>query len=174
MRITDSPSTVRPGLVLLVTSAAAFVAGLDLFIVVAAVVVFLRLFNVSPWTPWILDMHTYWATGAGVSYVHSNPYVIGAYLYAPVFAQAIAPLTLLPWPWFAALSTGVLGTLCFAPFEQSWICWIALTPLLDATGAYHRDIARQMEASHVHFTTPMMHHSRYFSGAFVHRSIALW
>ncbi len=36
------------------------------------------------------------------------------------------------WPWFAALSTGVLGTLCFAPFEQSWICWIALTPLLTA------------------------------------------
>jgi arsenite-transporting ATPase len=28
--------------------------------------------------------------------------------------------------------------------------------LLDATGAYHRDIARQMEASKMHFTTPMM------------------
>jgi apolipoprotein N-acyltransferase len=31
----------------------------------------------------------------------------------------------------AALS-GVLVTLCFAPFEQTWICWIALTPLLGA------------------------------------------
>ena len=28
--------------------------------------------------------------------------------------------------------------------------------LLDATGAYHRDIARQMEGSNLHFTTPMM------------------
>ncbi|MDD2925460.1 arsenical pump-driving ATPase [Rhodoferax sp.] len=28
--------------------------------------------------------------------------------------------------------------------------------LLDATGAYHRDIARQMAARHTHFTTPMM------------------
>jgi arsenite-transporting ATPase len=28
--------------------------------------------------------------------------------------------------------------------------------LLDATGAYHRDIARQMAASYLHFTTPMM------------------
>lgn len=28
--------------------------------------------------------------------------------------------------------------------------------LLDATGAYHRDIARQMEGSQMHFTTPMM------------------
>lgn len=28
--------------------------------------------------------------------------------------------------------------------------------LLDATGAYHRDITRQMNASDIHFTTPMM------------------
>lgn len=28
--------------------------------------------------------------------------------------------------------------------------------LLDATGAYHRDIARQMSGSNVHYTTPMM------------------
>src|ERR1041385_4690620 len=77
--------------------------GLDLFMVVAAVVVVLRLFNETPWTPWVLDMHTYWATGAGVSYAHSNPYVIGAYLYAPAFAQVLYPLTTLPWPWFAAL-----------------------------------------------------------------------
>ena len=39
---------------------------------------------------------------------------------------------LLLWPWLAALSTGVLATLCFAPFEQTWLCWIALTPLLTA------------------------------------------
>ena len=26
----------------------------------------------------------------------------------------------------------MLTTLCFAPFEQTWICWIALTPLLTA------------------------------------------
>ncbi len=103
--------------------------GLDLFIVVAAVVVFLRLFNVSPWTPWILDMHTYWATGAGVSYVHSDPYVIGAYLYAPVFAQAIAPLTLLPWPWFAALWTAAIAS------ALVWLTGRWAFPMLLFTGA---------------------------------------
>ena len=36
------------------------------------------------------------------------------------------------WPWLAAVLTGVLTTLCFAPFEQTWVCWIALTPLLAA------------------------------------------
>jgi arsenite-transporting ATPase len=28
--------------------------------------------------------------------------------------------------------------------------------LLDATGAYHREVARQMDKAHLHYTTPMM------------------
>lgn len=81
--------------------------GPDLFVVTAAVLVFLRLANVQPWTFWALDMHTYWATGVGYDYARSNPYEIGAYLYSPAFAQAISPLTQLPWPWFAALWTAL-------------------------------------------------------------------
>jgi len=36
------------------------------------------------------------------------------------------------WPWLAAISTGFLCAGCFAPFNQWWLCWIALTPLLAA------------------------------------------
>jgi apolipoprotein N-acyltransferase len=36
------------------------------------------------------------------------------------------------WPWLAAIGTGLLYTACFAPFNQSWLCWFALTPLLAA------------------------------------------
>jgi apolipoprotein N-acyltransferase len=36
------------------------------------------------------------------------------------------------WPWLAAISTGVLYAACFPPFDYSWLCWIALTPLLAA------------------------------------------
>ena len=36
------------------------------------------------------------------------------------------------WPWLASVLTGVLAVICFAPFEQTWVCWIALTPLLAA------------------------------------------
>jgi hypothetical protein len=83
--------------------------GLDLFIVVAVVLITLRLFDTYPWTSWFVDMHTYWATGAGFSYATSNPYVVGAYLYAPVFAQGLWPITsTLPWPWFAALWTAAI------------------------------------------------------------------
>ncbi len=34
------------------------------------------------------------------------------------------------WPWLAALATGFLYAACFPPFDQAWLCWIALTPLL--------------------------------------------
>jgi apolipoprotein N-acyltransferase len=36
------------------------------------------------------------------------------------------------WPWLAAAFSGGLLTLCFAPFDQSWLVWIALAPLLAA------------------------------------------
>lgn len=36
------------------------------------------------------------------------------------------------WPWLAAASSGVLLSLCFAPFDQGWLVWIALAPLLAA------------------------------------------
>jgi apolipoprotein N-acyltransferase len=36
------------------------------------------------------------------------------------------------WPWAAAALSGVLLILCFPPWNQGWLCWIALTPLLSA------------------------------------------
>jgi len=36
------------------------------------------------------------------------------------------------WPWLAAIASGVLSTACFPPFDQSWFCWVALTPLITA------------------------------------------
>ena len=36
------------------------------------------------------------------------------------------------WPWLAAICSGLLCTACFPPFNLSWLCWIALTPLMTA------------------------------------------
>ena len=36
------------------------------------------------------------------------------------------------WPWLAAICSGLLYTGCFAPFNFTWLCWIALTPLIVA------------------------------------------
>ena len=36
------------------------------------------------------------------------------------------------WPWLAAVASGLLVAACFAPFNQDWLAWIALTPLIAA------------------------------------------
>ena len=36
------------------------------------------------------------------------------------------------WPWLASAASGLLGAGCFPPFNQSWLCWIGLTPLIVA------------------------------------------
>jgi apolipoprotein N-acyltransferase len=42
------------------------------------------------------------------------------------------PKLLRLWPWLAAICSGLLYTGCFAPFNFTWLCWIALTPLIAA------------------------------------------
>lgn len=42
------------------------------------------------------------------------------------------PQLLRLWPWLAAIATGLLCVACFAPFNQTWLCWVALTPLISA------------------------------------------
>ena len=55
--------------------------------------------------------------------------MIGAYLYAPAFAQAISPLTWLPWPWFAALWTAAIAA------AYIWLVGRWAFPLLLLTAA---------------------------------------
>jgi len=47
------------------------------------------------------------------------------------------------WPWLAAIATGLLCTACFPPFDQSWLCWIALTPLIAAVWFSGRNSRRR-------------------------------
>jgi apolipoprotein N-acyltransferase len=42
------------------------------------------------------------------------------------------PKVLPIWPWLAAIASGLLYTGCFAPFNFTWLCWIALAPLIAA------------------------------------------
>ncbi len=82
--------------------------GMDAILVAGAVFVFLRLANVFPWTLPAIDMHAYWESRDAIDYSAYSPFVIGAYLYSPAFAHAIAPLTALNWPTFAGLWTAII------------------------------------------------------------------
>lgn len=105
----------------------------DAFLVLGGVLVVLRLLNVYPWTLPILDLHTYWQSRDIINYAAYNPFLIGAYLYAPAFAQAISPLTALPWPLFAGAWTAILVIACL------WLTGRWALPLL-LTGAVALDL----------------------------------
>ena len=53
------------------------------------------------------------------------------------------PIVKKVWPWLGAASTGSLLALCFPPFDQSWLCWIALTPLIAAVWFSNENSARR-------------------------------
>ena len=40
------------------------------------------------------------------------------------------------WPWLAAPLSGGLLVFCLAPWNQEWLCWLALTPLIAAVWFY--------------------------------------
>jgi hypothetical protein len=78
----------------------------DGFLLLSIAFVGFRLFQIEPWDDSV-DAYAYWATGDGDLYGEALSGQIGAYLYSPAFAHALWPLTLLPWPVFAALWTGL-------------------------------------------------------------------
>jgi hypothetical protein len=80
----------------------------DIVLVTGAVLVLFRLLNLFPWNLPILDFHAYWESRDVINYGAYGPFVIGAFLYSPAFAQLIAPLTALPWQVYAAVWTVLL------------------------------------------------------------------
>jgi hypothetical protein len=78
----------------------------DGYLILAIVFVGLRLFAIDPWADSV-DAFAYWTTRDGDFYHAAQTGQIGAYLYSPAFAQALAPLVVLPIAWFTALWTAV-------------------------------------------------------------------
>jgi hypothetical protein len=78
----------------------------DGYVILAVVFVGLRLFAIRPWADSV-DAYAYWTTRSGDFYAAAQTGQIGAYLYSPAFAQALAPLTWLPVAVFTALWTAI-------------------------------------------------------------------
>lgn len=78
----------------------------DGYFILAAVFVALRLFAIEPWADSV-DAYAYWTTRSGDFYAAAATGQIGAYLYSPAFAQALAPLVILPLAFFTAFWTAI-------------------------------------------------------------------
>lgn len=75
------------------------------FVVVLVVFAGARTLGLPPWDSPGVDLYAYWLTHDGLAYAGAHPGWTGAYLYSPVFAQLISPLTALPWRLFAGAWT---------------------------------------------------------------------
>ena len=78
----------------------------DGYVLLAAAFLALRLFQVPPWDQSV-DAYAYWSTAHGPMYDGQTAGAMGAYLYSPAFAQLLTPLTILPWPLFVTIWTGI-------------------------------------------------------------------
>jgi Glycosyltransferase family 87 len=92
------------------------------------------------------DAKAYWSVDYDNLYGESLVGRFGTYLYSPAFAQALWPLTLLPWPVFAAVWSGLnLAALIWmaGPLIAAVLLFIPNSPVADeiSTGNIHLLIA---------------------------------
>ncbi len=77
----------------------------DGYVALAAAFMSLRLLQVRPWDQSV-DAYAYWSTAHGPMYAQGAG-AMGAYVYSPAFAQILTPVTILPWPVFVTIWTGL-------------------------------------------------------------------
>ena len=53
------------------------------------------------------------------------------------------------WPWLAAVLSGLLLTLCFPRWDEGWLCWVALTPLVAAVWFGNGGVKRAAQLGYV-------------------------
>jgi hypothetical protein len=75
----------------------------------------------------LADTHAYWAAPLDDLYGSARAGGADAYLYAPPFAQALAPFKALPWAVFAGLWLLLLAV-CLVAIGGPWAIFIALVP----------------------------------------------
>ncbi len=75
----------------------------------------------------LADAHAYWAVPLDDLYGAAQAGGADAYLYAPPFAQVLAPLKTLPWPVFAGAWL-LLMALCLVRIAGPWALVLLLVP----------------------------------------------
>ncbi|MEW5992498.1 MAG: glycosyltransferase 87 family protein [Chloroflexota bacterium] len=111
------------------------------FVVILASFAALRALAVEPWAMPAYDLYAYWLTRDGLDYAGAHQGDTGAFLYAPAFAQVIAPLTALPWPVFAGVWTVVIAAPLAWLAGRHAIWLLLLPPVLMSVASGQLDLA---------------------------------
>jgi hypothetical protein len=86
--------------------------------------------DIQPWTFWGIDAKAYW----GVDLANTYTGVVGehsAFLYSPVFAQLMAPLSLLPYTVYLVLWTALLaGVALWLARPWPWALGMLVLPVV--------------------------------------------
>jgi hypothetical protein len=75
----------------------------------------------------LADAHAYWAAPLNDLYGAARAGGVDAYLYAPAFAQALAPLKALDWPVFAGIWL-LLSAVCLVAIVGVWALLVVFIP----------------------------------------------
>jgi hypothetical protein len=75
----------------------------------------------------LADAHAYWAAPLDDLYGAARAGGVDAYLYAPAFAQALAPLKALDWPVFAGIWL-LLSAVCLVAIVGVWALLVVFIP----------------------------------------------
>jgi Glycosyltransferase family 87 len=75
----------------------------------------------------LADAHAYWAAPLNDLYGAARAGGVDAYLYAPAFAQAIAPLKALDWPVFAGIWL-LMSAICLVAIVGVWALLVVFIP----------------------------------------------
>lgn len=70
-----------------------------------------------------MDSHAYWTAGRTANPYHAAPGAKDAFLYSPLIAQAMRPLSLMPWPmfgWFWLAIEGAAVIWVTRPLAMRW------------------------------------------------------
>jgi hypothetical protein len=87
----------------------------------------------------LADAHAYWATPLGDLYGVARAGGADAYLYAPAFAQMLAPLKALPWPAFAGIWLVLLA-----------LCLVLIARLVALLAALIPPVLIELQAGNIH------------------------
>jgi len=126
----SAPAARRPGLAALAARYARPVRDGLILIGVARALVYYVVQGIHPWEFAGIDARAYWGVDLAHPYLRSTVGELSSYLYAPAFAQLLAPFSALPfWAFFALWTAVSVALLVWLVRPWPWAVPMLILPI---------------------------------------------